>query len=187
MSNTLKLGCDVECTPLQTHTFQSNNGVNRMANNIVVPVASVAVTVALPLYSIILGTFKNPSTGGAVNNGFPSLASTWTALELLNSGGVGASDISFVDNSNVGGTQKFNYIEYDLHRMRIETPPNVSSMLKVMEYINSLGFLTCQMFKQNGIYNAGFNQTRDILLQDSSAVISYTCSIVWIDYSWLFR
>lgn len=191
MSNTFASSCNTECTPVQTHTYQNNNGVLRITDTQgIITAAGGTALFTLPVYSIILGGFKNLVNAGAVlNNSKPSTLSSWISL-LTSTTGVphASSEISFIDDSGALGSQNYNYFEYDLINQGIATPDLVVSLMKTMQFFNSFGFLPCEHFTKNAAYTVNsFNQVRNITVQNTAMANEYYFSVIWVDYSWLFR
>ena len=180
MSNTFKQGCDTACTPLQTHSYQQQNGVVRFGDNVIAP--SLGVTqITVPVYSIMLGCFAITTPNAVIDNAFPSFNTGWSGLTL------GVGNLCLVDNSAGGGIQQYNFLEYQIDMLTKADPANTNSLFKVTSLINSLGFVPCEQFKMTGIFDPNkFDQMRNLTVQNTD-VVNYTLRYVYMDFSWLFR
>lgn len=186
MSNTFKDACNIACTPVQTHTYQNNNSVVRLAANIQI-VGGGFQDVVVPLNCVVLGMFQNQFNFGVVDFTKPNALSIWKPL-LKNPTGVisPASDLTFIDDSANFQPSEFNYLEYDLGIIAGATPDKVASMVQSMQLVNQYGFLPCEFLKDNKVNDGSFDQNRTLTVQNTS-LNNYTFSVVYLDYSWIYR
>lgn len=186
--NTPTTGCDTQCNQTPYHTFQSNNGVVALSDNLIVPAGGFA-NINVPLNCVILGWFQNQFSINVLNNTKPSALSKFVPL-LKNPVGMPIffNDVNIIDDSGNFGSQVLNYLEYDLGTLANNGSDKVATLFQSMQLVNQLGFLTCQYLKYNEINNNTQEQTRSINFQNTNIMGQmYTLNVVYLDFSWLYR
>lgn len=181
--------CNVQCGKTPYHTYQNSIGKLSIYNAQTDPLgqgkgievkATQSATFTIPKNSILLGWYKCDSNAAKVMN--PTLNFSYSPLDT--NAGVPATNV-YVTNP-----LDLNVLENEINADKSVHPDDYTTLPRMMQRLNQLGFFTCDFAKMIG-QTANFmngSPDRNITVFNSNVAPDPDLLIapVYIDFSWLY-
>lgn len=178
--------CNVQCGKTPYHTYQNSIGKLSIYNAQTDPLgqgkgievkSTQSATFSIPKNSILIGWYKCDSNAAKVMN--PTLNFSFSPLDT----NVAPATDVFVTNP-----LDLNVLENEIIANKLTYPDDYTSVPRIMQRMNQLGFFTCDFAKMIGQTANFMNGTpdRNITVFNSDLLQDYLIAPVYIDFSWLY-
>lgn len=180
--------CNVQCGRTPYHTYQNSIGKLSIYNanpdplgqaqGIVLPVGTSLATFTIPKMSILLGWYQCDFNANLTLD--PSLNLSYRPLDAVNP--------APVTQQYIAATGELNVLENEIVTTRSTYPDEYTTLPRMMQKMNQLGFFTCDFAKMiaNPTTFMNGNPNRNINIRNDDLLQSFIAAPVYIDLSWIY-